>query len=235
MTSTDAELFGHALAHDLRAPLRAIAGYVRVIEREHSFALGDDKRRLFSVVCNETARMESLVDGLAEYTAAASAPFHKSLVDMTALARDASRRFSSSDSGALLPDVGELPCAVGDAALLRIVWEQLISNAAKYSSGRTSPHVRVSGRVEESRNVYVIEDNGIGFTMKYYDKLFKIFGRLHRSGEFEGIGIGLAIAHRVLRRHRGRIWAQAEVGVGATFSFSLPREQYRRASTQGPA
>jgi light-regulated signal transduction histidine kinase (bacteriophytochrome) len=117
-----------------------------------------------------------------------------------------------------------LPAASGDRALLRHVWTNLIANALKYSAKREAPRIEVAGRADGAENVYSVRDNGAGFDMRYYDKLFKVFQRLHRQDEFEGTGIGLAIVQRVIARHGGRVWAECGEGEGACFHFSIPRE-----------
>ena len=119
--------------------------------------------------------------------------------------------------------LGELPPAEGDRVLLRQVWTNLISNAIKYSSKSAQPRIEVSGRQCAAENLYFVRDNGVGFNMDYADKLFGVFQRLHRAGEFSGTGVGLAIVHRIVSRHGGRVWAEAKVDEGAVFSFALPK------------
>jgi light-regulated signal transduction histidine kinase (bacteriophytochrome) len=120
-------------------------------------------------------------------------------------------------------EIGKLPSAQGDRVLLRQVWANLISNAVKYSSRKAQPRIEVSGQQSASENLYSIRDNGVGFNMDYVDKLFGVFQRLHRPGEFSGTGVGLAIVHRIVSRHGGRVWAEGKVNVGAVFSFALPK------------
>ena len=141
---------------------------------------------------------------------------------MAALVRDVVKEVRPT-AGATEIEIAPLPQAVGDRALLRQVWLNLISNAAKYSGKQVKPRIRVSGEEKAAETVYRVEDNGAGFDMRHYDKLFGVFQRLHGFAEFPGTGIGLAIVKQVVIRHGGRVWAEGEIGRGATFYFSLPR------------
>ena len=126
--------------------------------------------------------------------------------------------------GAANVEFGELPRARADHALMRQVWMNLVGNALKYSGKRDDARIEIGGRQEADENVYWVRDNGVGFDMRYADKLFGVFQRLHRSDEFDGTGVGLAIVQRVVARHGGRVWAEGKPGQGACFHFSLPQE-----------
>jgi PAS domain S-box-containing protein len=219
------ESFSYSISHDLRAPVRAIKGYADALDREFGAALDDGARRLLSIVREESSRLGFLIDDLLKFSALGRKTLEKKLVDMTALARDvaAEPRAAAKEAGRTLEiHVDALPPVLGDRTLLRQVWENLISNAAKYSSKIDPAIVRVTGWIEGTHAIYRVQDNGAGFNMKYYDKLFGVFARLHHADEFPGTGVGLAIVQRILTHHNGRIWAQSTPGEGASFTFALP-------------
>src|SRR5438132_1317703 len=162
----------------------------------------------------------ALIDDLLEFSRLGRKPLARAAVDMAALARDAWTELGAS--AAVQVTIGALPSVNGDPALLRQVWINLLSNALKYSARQPSPRIEVAGERAGADLVYRVSDNGAGFDMRYYDKLFRVFQRLHREDEFPGTGVGLAIVQRIITRHGGRVWAEAEVGKGAKFSFALP-------------
>lgn len=217
------ESFSYSVSHDLRAPVRAIAGYARAIEEDYATLLDDEGRRLLSVVQSEAARMGELIDDLLAFSRFGRQPMIDGLVDMTALAREAAAEeaHAAGHDDAIFT-IDELPSTRGDSVLLRQVWVNLLANAVKYSGKEARPDVRVWATVEAERIVYHVRDHGVGFDMAYADKLFGVFQRLHRSEDFPGTGVGLAIVKRIVQRHRGTIWADATLGTGATFSFALP-------------
>jgi PAS domain S-box-containing protein len=217
------ETFCYSISHDLRAPVRAIAGFSEVIELAYGATLDVEGRRLLAVVRSESTRMGELIDALLEFSALNRKSIERNVVDMTTLVKQVCEEQlppALADKASF--DVASLPPARGDRVLLRQVWENLISNALKYSGERVAPRLRVTGRFEGNSTVYTVEDNGVGFDMKYYDKLFGVFQRLHHADEFPGTGVGLAIVQRVITRHGGRVWASAVLHEGASFSFSLP-------------
>ena len=217
------EGFCYSVSHDLRAPLRAINGFARLLEQDYSDRLDDEGRRLLDVVCGSAMRMARLIDDLLDFARVGRAPLTVRPVDMAALARDAAAEAAApGDRAARAIEFGPLPPARGDAALLRQVWLNLIGNAVKFSARRDAPRIGVTGRLEDEAAVYCVADNGAGFDMRYYDKLFGVFQRLHRQDEFGGTGVGLAIVQRIVARHGGRVWAEGRPDQGATFYFSLP-------------
>ena len=220
--NTELESFSYSISHDLRAPVRAIKGYAEILAREHAEALGAEGHRLLGIVQDESARMGALIDDLLKFSALGTKQVASHPVDMTAVAREAANEQRAAAQNGLDLSVDELPSVSGDRALLHQVWTNLISNAVKYSTGRSPAVVRVTGRVEGAQAIFRVEDNGVGFNMKYYDKLFGVFQRLHHADEFPGTGVGLAIVQRIVARHDGRVWAQGTPGEGAVFSFSLP-------------
>jgi light-regulated signal transduction histidine kinase (bacteriophytochrome) len=226
LTAANGELqsFAYSISHDLRAPLRAIDGFAAMLKEDHGDTLDDEGRWLCEAIERNTRRMGTLIDSLLTYSRIGRAQVQYADVDMDGLAREV--------CNSLIPDYGKdrvaatvrsLPRVAGDATLLRVVWENLIGNALKYSSKVPTAAVEIWCDEEGAECVYHIRDNGAGFDMEYASKLFGVFQRLHGNEEFEGTGVGLAIVERIVHRHGGRVWAEGEVGTGATFSFSLPR------------
>ncbi len=217
------ESFSYSVSHDLRAPLRAIDGYSRLLEEDSGERLGEEGRRLLSVVRASSQRMGRLIDDLLAFSRLGQQEPAKSRVDMTQLAQETAAELGRDFPAAQLT-ISPLPPAMADRALLKQVWANLIGNALKYSFKREQPQIEVGGRQEAEESVYWIRDNGVGFDMRYAAKLFGVFQRLHRQDEFPGTGVGLAIVQRVISRHRGRVWAESQPDQGARFHFSLPRE-----------
>ena len=219
----DLESFAYSVSHDLRAPLRGIEGFGQALEDEFAPQLGEEGRRLISVIRGSGRRMDELIVGLLEFSRIGRQPLDRDQVDMTALADAAAEEAKSLYTGpTAVIDIAELPPIAGDATVLRQVWCNLIGNALKYSAKRAQPYVQVSGRTEGAEAIYRVKDNGAGFDMRYADKLFGVFQRLHRAEEFAGTGVGLAIVQRIVTRHRGRIWAEGMPDAGACFYFALP-------------
>ncbi len=222
------ESFSYTVSHDLRAPIRAISGYAHALHEDYGGVLDEEGQRLLSVVRSEAGRLGRLIDHLLGFSHLGRRVMDESLTDMTALALGAVPE-AVQDAGAERVDVqvATLPSAVGDRTLLRQVWVNLICNAVKYARAGVIPRVRVTGELEGSKAVYHVADDGIGFDMKYADKLFGVFQRLHHGDEFSGSGIGLAIVARIVVRHGGSVWAEGRPGEGATFSFALPAGEAR--------
>ncbi len=217
------EAFSYSVSHDLRAPLRAIDGFSRIVEEEYGRSLDDEGRRLLRVVRDSTHKMAQLIDDLLAFSRSARHPLQPSRIDMGALARSV---FEELVPGAARAGcdftVGALPDAMGDAAMMHQVWTNLLANAVKFTRPVSQPRIAIDGRVEGSEVVYTVSDNGVGFDMTYAGKLFGVFQRLHPAREFEGTGVGLALVQRIVHRHGGRVWADGAVGKGAAFSFALP-------------
>ncbi len=218
------EAFSYSVSHDLRAPLRAIDGFSRILSEEKGRLLDDEGRRLLGVVSGNARKMGQLIDDLLAFSRSSRAEMTKTRVDMAELARTAfaEARQASPSADRVELRMGELPPAVGDAALLRQVWANLVGNAVKFSSGVERPLVEIEGEVEGRRVVYRVRDNGAGFDMAYAHKLFGVFQRLHAPSEFAGTGVGLALVKRIVARHGGDVAAEGAVGSGATLSFWLP-------------
>jgi signal transduction histidine kinase len=219
--NAELESFSYSVSHDLRAPLRAIDGYSRMIEEDHAARLNDEGRRLVAVVRASTERMRRLIDDLLEFSRLGRKALATTPVDMTALAKEVAAELQPANPGAEVA-IGALPVVQGDPALLRQVWANLIGNALKYSARSGSPRVEIGGRAELAEALYWVSDNGVGFDMRYAARLFGVFQRLHREDEFPGTGVGLAIVQRIVTRHGGRVWGEGAPNKGATFRFTLP-------------
>ncbi len=219
------EAFSYSVSHDLRAPLRHVDGFANLLARHADPMLDDQGRRYVQTISRAAKRMGTLIDDLLAFSRIGRTPLRVQNVNHTQLVREV---IVEGQYEAATPrvtwEIATLPDSPGDPALLRQVWSNLIGNAVKYSAKNPEPRVAIGGHVEPARDecVYFVRDNGVGFDMAYADKLFGVFQRLHTPAEFEGTGIGLANVRRIVLRHGGRTWAEAQVGAGATFYFSLP-------------
>jgi len=218
------ESFSYSISHDLRAPIRAIDSFSKIVLDEETKSLSPDGKRNLTIVRKNTQRMGRMVDDLLQFSRTSRAELKKMHFDMEpltakvleeALKLEPQRKFSAS--------IQALPKAYGDPSLLRQVWMNLISNAVKFTRERQTSQITIGGDEEENRSIFWITDNGSGFDMRYAEKLFGVFQRLHSQQEYEGSGVGLAIVNRILQRHGGKIWAKGEVDCGSTFSFYLPK------------
>ncbi len=217
------EAFSYSVSHDLRAPLRAIDGYGRILAEDYSGRLDPEGQRLLGVISSETRRMGQLIDDLLAFSRLGRQKMESATIDMATLARAVFADQAAQDpERALRLELTSLPAARGDRAMIRVVLDNLISNAIKFTAPRQPAVIEIGGRREDGETVYWVKDNGVGFDMSYAHKLFGVFQRLHSRGEFDGTGVGLALAQRVIHRHGGRIWADGIVDGGAVFSFSLP-------------
>src|SRR5688572_15244057 len=227
------EAFSYSVSHDLRAPLRAIDGFSKIL-REENFATADpETAQLLEGIQKNARRMSQLIDDLLQFSRITRYSIVSGEVNLEQLFHAVFQ-----EQKALQPDrkielfLHALPIVRGDSALLRQVVENLVSNAIKYSRLKEVSRIEVGARVDKEEHVIWVKDNGVGFDMRYADKLFQVFQRLHTEREFEGTGVGLAIVQRILQRHGGRIWAEAEPGKGATFFFALPKEPAQEGSAK---
>ena len=218
------ESFSYSVSHDLRAPLRAIVGFSKILIEDHSATLDQEGKRILGVVIQNTQKMSRLIDDLLAFSRFSRQALSGSSIPMKKLVEAVWDDIKSEKE---LSDVrftlGDLPDALGDSPLIRQVVFNLLSNAVKYSWKKGKIAIEVEGRTEGNENVYSIKDNGAGFDMAYAAKLFGVFQRLHPEEEFEGTGVGLAIVQRIIHRHGGRVWAKGKVGEGAIFYFTLPK------------
>ncbi|OLC03431.1 MAG: hypothetical protein AUH45_05965 [Gemmatimonadetes bacterium 13_1_40CM_69_22] len=223
-SNAELEKFSYSVSHDLRAPLRAIDGFARALHEDHGSNLNADGQRLLGVIRDSAQRMGQLIDALLNFSRVGRQPLVTTSVDLTALAESVVDELRRTANGvAVEVTLHPLPTVAGDATLLRLVLANLLGNAFKFSRNRSHPRVEIGARREGSEVTCYVKDNGAGFDMRFKDKLFGVFQRLHHVEEFEGTGIGLALAQRIIDRHGGRIWAEGKLNEGATFSFSLPK------------
>lgn len=225
------EAFSYSVSHDLRAPLRAIDGFSALVVEEHADELGAEGRRLLGVVRTNVRRMARLIDDLLAFSRTSRVEMSRRRVEMTDLARSAlGEVLGDPDAQARISLlVGDLPSVEGDPPLLKQVWVNLLSNAVKFSSKKEHAVIEVEGSLDGEMAVFRVRDNGAGFDMKFAERLFGVFQRLHGADEFEGTGVGLALVQRIVARHGGWVRAEGIPGEGATITFGLPAGQSRKA------
>jgi light-regulated signal transduction histidine kinase (bacteriophytochrome) len=216
------EAFTYSVSHDLRSPLRAIHGYTRILSEDYAEKFAEEEKQLMDGVMRNAKKMGQLIDDLLTFSRTGKTELQKKDIDMTELAKSTLKDLKNS-----LPPfktkitINTLPHAFADYNLLSLVFINLISNAIKYSSTKENPEATIGAIKKNDEVIYFIKDNGVGFDMQYYNKLFGVFQRLHSSEEFEGTGVGLALINRIITRHGGKIWAEAKLNEGATFYFTL--------------
>lgn len=223
VANKELEAFSYSVSHDLRAPLRAISGFVSILLEDYEQSLDTEGKRICSIIYSNAIKMGQLIDDLLSFSRLIRSEFHQSKIDMESLVKNVISEFETtqdlSQKNILIQD---LPSIIGDTNMIKQVWINLISNAIKYSSKNENVQITIGSFTGQNEFVYYIKDNGVGFNMNYVHKLFGVFHRLHSMNEFEGTGVGLAIVQRIISRHDGRVWAEGEVGNGATFYFTLP-------------
>lgn len=226
IANKELEAFSYSVSHDLRAPLRAVHGFTKMLIEDYDKILDDEGRRICSVITSSATQMSELIDDLLSFSRIGRSSLNPSMLNMEDMAESVAKELTNLDHRRDTNfSIGDLHTVHGDSNLIKHVWNNLISNAMKYSSKEAAPEIKISSRREGDYLIYVIKDNGVGFDMKYANKLFGVFQRLHSESEFEGNGVGLAIVQRIISRHGGKIWAEGEPGKGATFSFSLPDKE----------
>ena len=221
------EAFSYSVSHDLRAPLRAIHSFTSILKKDFENQLGEEGGRICGRIEDSSVRMGTLIDDLLAFSRVGRSRISFSTINMRAVVRKAYEEISTDEEKNRISfRIKNLANATGDASLIRQAVANLLSNAVKYSSKNEQPVITVTSEPGDNEIIYSVSDNGVGFNMKYIDKLFNVFQRLHSDREFEGNGVGLAIVHRIITRHGGRVWAESEPGKGSTFCFSLPVHQY---------
>jgi len=216
------ESFTYTAAHDLRVPLRVINGYSKILSEDYRDVLDEEGKRLVGIIVTQATHMGRLIDDLLAFAHLGRVAINRKVTNMRDVAQQA-----IDEQVMLYPDVqakftvGDLPRASCDPALIRMVFANLISNAVKFSAKSQLPVVDIGSIKEGSGVIYFVKDNGVGFNMEYSGKLFGLFQRLHKPGEYEGTGIGLAVVQRIVGRHGGRVWFESKPGMGATFYFTL--------------
>jgi light-regulated signal transduction histidine kinase (bacteriophytochrome) len=220
-TNKELEAFTYSVSHDLRAPLRAINGFSQVLMEDHSENLDTEALEILDIIKKNATKMGQLVDDLLSFSKLGKTDLQKFKVDMNAVVQSVLQETDKSANPKAEVILHKLPPAVADNALMVQAWGNLISNALKFSAHNKNPRVEIGFEKSNGHNVYFIRDNGVGFDMKYYHKLFGVFQRLHKQDEFEGTGVGLAIVQRIVAKHDGKVWADSKLGEGTTFYFSL--------------
>ncbi len=221
------EAFSYSVSHDLRAPLRSVHGYVRMVMEDYGDRFDAEGVRLMNVVSSEARRMGQLIDDLLDFSRLGRQKMGSTEVDMTALARSEFEH-QTRDLKDRVPrlDLRPLPPTQGDPAMLRQVFANLLGNAIKFSRHNPTATVEIGSQSGAEGDVYYVKDNGVGFDDRYLHKLFGVFQRLHGEAEFEGTGVGLALVKRVILRHGGKVWAESKLQEGATFYFTLPTDRH---------
>ncbi|HEY4081040.1 MAG TPA: ATP-binding protein [Burkholderiaceae bacterium] len=219
------ESFSYSVSHDLRTPLRGVVGFADALLEDHGAELSEEAQRKLRIVHSEGLRMGRLIDDLLAFSRLGRKALQLTEVSMDSLVRAAWKTAGAPETeGRVRLELSRLAPSRGDPSLLTQVWVNLLSNAVKFSAKREQPVISVSGITDGRENIYFVRDNGAGFNPKYQDKLFGVFQRLHDSNDFAGTGVGLALVHRIVTRHGGRVWAEGQPDEGATFYFSLPKE-----------
>jgi light-regulated signal transduction histidine kinase (bacteriophytochrome) len=217
------EAFSYSVSHDLRAPLRHINGYVEMLNKEYRGQMDEKAGHYLDIVSGASRQMGTLIDDLLKFSRTGRKELSTSEVDLNAVVQEVLHEMNPVlKERKIVWNIQELPKVFGDDTLLKLVWANLLDNAIKYTRKKEEAEISVGYRTEAKEFVFYVRDNGTGFDMKYAKKLFGVFQRLHSQAEFEGSGIGLANVQRIIHKHSGQVWAEAEPGKGATFYFSLP-------------
>ena len=224
--NNELEAFAYSVSHDLRVPLRAIDGFSRIVIEDYENELDEEGVRLLNVVRENTKKMGQLIDDILLLSRAGRQEMKITELNMTSLAKNIYSNFHQDTEGrTVIFTVDDLPKTKGDRVLLTQVLTNLIGNAIKFTQDKNITKIEVGFNTDKDDYIFFVKDNGAGFDMKYYDKLFGLFQRLHTQEEFSGTGVGLSIVQRIISRHGGRVWGEGKVGEGATIYFSLPKNQ----------
>ena len=215
------EAFSYSVAHDLRAPLRSVHGYAEILSQGYAKILDEEANRIIGNIKKNASKMGKLIDDLLSFSRLGRKEIHLSKINMEKLTKEVLVEINKSISHKADIRIGALHEILGDYSLLYQVMMNLISNAIKYSSKKENPIIQIFSEVKNGEIIFSVKDNGAGFDMKYSDKLFGVFQRLHMEHEFEGTGVGLATVNRIITKHGGKIWAEGKVDIGATFYFTL--------------
>ncbi len=224
IVNKELEAFSYSVSHDLRSPLRAIGGFSNMLKKKYEPIIDSDGKRIIDVIVDKARLMGLLIDDLLTFSRMARLEIMAEGINMKRIAE-------SCVADLLLPDAPgkytvrllDMPECKGDASMLKQVWYNLLGNAIKYSAKKASPEIVAGATEDEDKIIYYVKDNGAGFEMKYANNLFGVFQRLHRNDEFEGTGLGLALAKRIVSKHGGEIWAESQLNEGANFYFSIPK------------
>jgi PAS domain S-box-containing protein len=222
LVNKELEAFSYSVSHDLRTPLRAISGFSMMLQEDYADKLDAEANRIIATIIRNTTMMGKLIDDLLSFSRVGRLKVLHEDVSMKRLVNEVLEELLYNKTKKYKIEIEPLPTCKGDPGMLKQVWANLVGNAIKYSSKVDTPEIRIGSRLEGAFQVYNISDNGAGFDMKYTDKLFGVFQRLHRMDEFEGTGLGLALAKRIISKHGGDIRGEGNPEKGATFYFSLP-------------
>ena len=220
--TAELEAFSYSVSHDLRTPLLTIDGFSRMLLEDYTDALDAEGQRQLQVICNNAEKMGQLIDDLLAFARIGRREMVPSPINMNELAQTVFEELSAANPERELHlKMQAIPSSFGDQAMIGQVFTNLLSNAIKFTRPQEAAVIEVGARTEDGETVFFVKDNGVGFDMAYADKLFGVFQRLHSDEEFEGTGVGLAIVQRIIHRHGGRVWAESEIGKGATIYFTL--------------
>jgi signal transduction histidine kinase len=232
-SNKELESFAYSVSHDLRAPLRHVAGFSELLQKHAAASLDDKSNRYIRTILESATRMGNLIDDLLAFSRIGRAETKKTVVDLDPLVKEAVAEIGQETKGRDIAwTIGALPVCYGDRSMLRLVVLNLVTNAVKFTRMRSRAEIEIGFADGNEDDVEVfVKDNGAGFDMQYVGKLFGVFQRLHLSEEFEGTGIGLATVQRIIHRHGGKVRAEGAVDRGATFYFSLPKVQHAAERT----
>ena len=224
-TNKELEAFSYSVAHDLRAPLRHMDGFIRLLKKHAWASLEEKNQRYLGIISDSARQMGLLIDDLLAFSRVGRAELKLLPVSLQQLVQEAMQELREETQGRDITwKIGQLPELMVDRSMMRLVMINLLANAVKFTGKRERAEIEVGASRDEAEGIVVfVRDNGVGFDMEYADKLFGVFQRLHPAEEYEGTGIGLANVQRIIHRHKGRTWARGEVDQGATFYFSLPK------------
>ena len=219
------EAFSYSVSHDLCAPLRHMTGFAELLYTGSNVHLDDKGRHYLTVIIKSAQRLSALIDNLLHFSKSGRGELNKEFIDLNVIIEEVIKELSEEINGRTIKwEIQKLPIPYVDRNTIKLVWLNLLSNALKYTRLRKDAFIEIGTESsQKNENVFYVKDNGIGFDMKYIDKLFGVFQRLHSREDFEGTGIGLANVRRIIHRHNGRTWAHGKVGKGAVFYFSIPK------------
>lgn len=226
LLNQELEAFTYSVSHDLRAPLRSIVGYTQIIIEDYQDKLDDEGKRIAQIVVNSANRMGQLIDELLDFSRLGRKELLHVRVDMHALVKNMLQEMQEHEGDRELSvELKPLDSSKADSSMIRQVWENLLSNAFKYTRKKEAAQIEIGSYRDDKQICYYVRDNGAGFDMEYADKLFGVFQRLHKAEEFEGIGVGLALVKTIIKRHGGYVWGEGKINEGATFYFTIPTEE----------
>jgi light-regulated signal transduction histidine kinase (bacteriophytochrome) len=222
-SNKDLEAFTYSVSHDLKAPLRAINGYAKILQEEHTQSLDNDGVNSLNAIIRNSKIMGDLIDNLLAFSRLGRKVVSISEINMNSLVKSVINKVTAKNSPSTIFTLNELLPAKGQQALIKQVWASLISNAIKFSRNNKTVKIEIGSQAKDDQVIYFVKDNGVGFNMQYYPKLFGIFQRLHSHDEYEGTGISLAITKKIVTNHNGNVWAESVLNEGSCFFFSLPK------------